>query len=209
MRRLCLIAACALSWLPTPAPATATPETRALLAGLRQAPPLSQPFRDVRYRAALKAPLVTDGSLTWRGAMDFEREVTSPFREVSRLDGRTLVVTRGGGAERIIPLARAPELQVLFGALSALFAGDAEAIEREFILELAGDGEAWQLRLVPRPERLRERIEALELHGSGERAACLVVRQPDAIATTVFDATPAVAGAPDAEAFIARTCPMP
>jgi hypothetical protein len=192
---------------PAPAPATATPD--ALLASLRREPPLADAFHEVRYRRALKAPLVTAGTLHWRGGMDFERRVGSPYRETSRLDGRTLVVSRPNAPERIIPLARAPELQVLFGALSALFAGDAAAVARAFETALEGGDAAWRLRLVPRQAQLRERIEALELHGHGDEAACLVLRQPDAATLTVFGDTAPATDAPDLDALIARTCPMP
>lgn len=218
MRRHCLIAVLALSWLPLsmaapatppspPTPVTATPD--ALLASLRREPPLADAFHEVRYRRALKAPLVTAGTLHWDGGMAFERRVESPYRESSRLDGRTLVVSRPNGPERIIPLARAPELQVLFGALSSLFAGDVAAIGRDFETALEGGDAAWRMRLVPKQAQLRERIEALELHGRGDRSACLVLRQRDAATLTVFGDVAPVTSAPDLDALITRTCPMP
>ena len=141
--------------------------------------------------------------------MAFERQVERPYRESSRLDGRTLVVSRPNAPERIIPLARAPELQVLFGALSSLFAGDVAAIGRDFDIALDGGTAAWRLRLVPKQAQLRERIEALELHGRGSQSACLVLRQPDAATLTVFGAVAPATDAPDLDALIARACPMP
>ena len=121
MRRLCLLAALLSLFVPMPTWAAVTLER--ILTHLQRQPPISEPFQDVRYRRALKAPLVVSGTLTWRGGFDFERTVTSPYRETGRIEGRTLVVKRERGGERIVPLARAPQLQVLFAGLTAPFPG--------------------------------------------------------------------------------------
>lgn len=163
----------------------------------------------MRYRRALSAPLVTAGTLTWRGGMAFERRIDSPFRETGVLEGGTLVVRRERGPERIVPLARAPELQALFGGLSALFAGDGATLERRFEVELAGDAAAWRLRLAPREPALRAKIAVLELRGGDGRARCLVLRQPGAQTLTLFGASAPPAPAPDFEQLVARDCPGP
>lgn len=162
----------------------------------------------MRYRRALKAPLVTRGTLTWSGGFAFERIVEAPYRETSRLDGRMLSVRRERGAERLIPLARAPELEALFAGLSAVFAGDAAALQRVFEIDVEGDAR-WRLRLTPRDARLRERIDALELIGEGEIARCLLLRQRDAPTLTVFGAGQAPAPAADFQLLVRQSCPMP
>ncbi len=186
----------------------AAPALDALLAGLKREPPISEPFQEVRFRAALKAPLVSAGTLTWRGGVEFERSVTSPYRETGRVHGRTLTITRPRGPDRVIPLARAPELQVLFGGLSALFAGDASAVESLFDVELSGD-EHWRLRLVPKEAGLRERAEALELLGTGTTARCLILRQAGADTLTLLGTTDAPEPAADLAALVERNCPAP
>lgn len=119
-----------------------------------------------------------------------------------------MTVTRERGPERVIPLARAPELQVLFGGLSALFAGDAAAIEAMFTIEIEGD-DAWRLQLVPKDAALRERVAVLELRGEGTNARCLILRQPGAETLTLLGATQAPAAAPDFQALVERSCPAP
>lgn len=186
----------------------AAPALDALLAGLKRQPPISEPFQEVRFRPALRAPLVSAGTLTWHGGLEFERVVATPYRETGRVRGRTLTITRPRGPERVIPLARAPELQVLFGGLSALFAGDAAAIETLFTVELEG-GSTWRLRLVPKDATLRERVEALELRGEGGHARCLILRQPGAEALTLLGATQPPELAPDFASLVERDCPLP
>lgn len=196
-----LIALC----LPLPAAAEPLDD---LLAALRRPAPASEAFHEIRHRRALKAPLVLSGTLEWRGDTVFVRSVERPYRETSVLEGRTLVVRRGNGPERIIPVARAPELEVLFGGLAALFAGDGEALARQFAARLER-GAGWRLTLEPLDPALRERVPALVLYGDGDRTACLLVEQPGARSLTVFGAGPApvpLAG-PDEE--VRALCPQP
>jgi hypothetical protein len=198
---------CLLLLLPLPTRA-ATPLAELLVALKREAP-ASESFQEVRYRRALSAPLVTAGALTWRGGMAFERRIDSPWQETGILEDGTLVVRRGRGPERIVPLARAPELQALFGGLSALFAGDGAALERQFEVELAGDSAGWRLTLAPRAPALRAKIAELELRGDNGRARCLVLRQPAAQTLTLFGAAVAPAPAAGFEQLVARDCPGP
>lgn len=191
-----------------PMPASAADALEALLARLKREPPVSEPFQEMRYRRALKAPLSIAGTLTWRGGFDFERDVESPYRETGRIEGRTLVVTRASGAQRIIPLARAPELEILFSGLSALFAGDAQAVTDRFEVEIDGE-DVWRLRLVPREEALRQHVPALELLGQTDTARCLILRQAGAQTVTFLDTRTPPSAAPDVDTLIARNCPAP
>lgn len=148
------------------------------------------------------------GTLEWRGGQVFVRSVERPYRETSVLEGRTLAVRRGTGPERIIPVARAPELEVLFGGLAALFAGDGEALRRQFTPTLTGAGR-WRLALEPRDPALRARVAALVLYGQDDRTRCLLVEQAGARSLTVFGGGPAprpLAG-PDEE--VQALCPQP
>lgn len=190
----------------TPVPAA---ELDPLLIRLKRSPPVDEPYHDVRYRRALTRPLVSSGHLLWRGEFDFERRVDSPYQETARLEGRSLIVRRDRGGERVIPIARAPELEVLFSGLAALFAGDAAAIARDFEVELDGE-ETWRLRLRPKDPRLRERIRALDLRGRGDRVHCLVVDQPGAEVLSVFGSASAPQpGEDDLDTLVARLCPAP
>ena len=192
--------------VPTSAQAQTT-EVAARLAELQRTPPLSEPFHEIRFRKALKAPLVSAGTLRWNGDMGFEREVTAPYRETSYLRGRTLVVERADGRERVIPLARAPELEVLFGAQAALFAGDQAAIERDFDIDYT-PGARWRLRLLPRDQRLRARVTALELRGSAAGAECLILDQPGAQTLTVLGERTRPQPAADFDSTVASLCPL-
>lgn len=179
-----------------------------LLAGLQRQPPASEAFQDIRYRRALSAPLVLAGELTWRGGMHFQRSVSSPYREVGTLEGGTLVVRRERGPERIVPLARAPELQALFGGLSALFTGDRDALDKLFTVELDGES-PWRMRLVPRADAMRARVPVLELHGTQAAVRCLVLRQPGGDSLTVMGAAVEFARDASLDAQVEQHCLAP
>lgn len=192
----------------TQAPLLAADTAAQRLAELQRTPPLSEPFHEIRFRKALKSPLVSAGILRWNGGMEFEREVTAPYQETSRLRGRTLIVERGQGRERVIPLARAPELEVLFGAQAALFSGDQAAIERDFTVEYT-PGSRWRLRLLPRDERLQARVSALELRGGAAGPDCLILDQPGAQVLTVLGARAQPRPGADFDSSVASLCPLP
>lgn len=148
------------------------------------------------------------GTLEWRGGQVFVRTVERPYRESSVLEGRTLVVRRGTGPERIIPVARAPELEVLFGGLAALFAGDGEALRRQFVPRLE-QGAGWRLTLAPVDPALRARVSALVLYGQDDRTRCLLVEQAGARSLTVFGTGPAPQPLDGPDAEVLALCPQP
>ena len=195
--------------LAAPALASAqTPTVEQRLADLRRTPPLTEVFHEISFRKALRAPLVSAGRLHWHGGMAFMREVDAPYRETSRLRDDTLVVTRDNGRERIIPLARAPELGVLFGAQAALFAGDQAGIERDFEIDYT-PGPRWRLRLLPREPRLRARVSALELRGGSDGPDCLILDQEGAQTLTVLGERDPPSPAADFDSTVASLCPLP
>lgn len=190
-----------------PAPAG---DLTALFARLQRTPPVSDAFHELRWRRALRQPLQVSGVLSWHGGMAFQRQVQQPYRETSRLENGDLIQQRQGGAERSVPLRRAPELRVLFEGLAALFAGDAAAFSALFEVTLvqagaqasghtdasaaAGDPDqatgAWRLDLAPREAALRQRVPALSFHGRGDHARCLVLHQGSAQTLIVLDDAP-------------------
>lgn len=160
------------------------------------------------YRRALKAPLVTAGTFTWLGGLDFERVTSKPFDERARAEGGMLSVSRRAGEERRVSLARVPELRLLFGGLSALLSGDSAELGRMFDVETVGDLR-WRLRLVPRDDSLRARVETLVLLGEGDRVRCAYFERAGSQTLTLLGA--AAEPSPDTtfQILLDRHCPSP
>jgi hypothetical protein len=125
-------------------------------------------FREQRESALLEEPLVVTGKL-WRNERgDLVRETAEPRRETQTLTGEMIIIEKPGRTPRNHSLSHAPELEVLYRALSALLAGDAQALRRHFDVVLEREASGWIIRLTPDSPELAERVDALTLRGTGD-----------------------------------------
>ena len=136
-------------------------------------------FRERRDSALLEEPLTVTGTL-WRNERgDLVRQTNEPRRETQKLTGEMIIIERPGRSPRNYSLSHAPELEVLYRALTALLAGDAEALKRHFETGLERDESGWTISLAPRSDVLAERVEHLELRGAGEQLEAFVLSLAD------------------------------
>jgi len=169
--------------LPATAPAAPPgPELDALLARIARPAPARVAFVDVRWSGLLARPLVTAGELEYRGGEALVKRIDRPYRETTEIDGKDVRVRRAGQTPRRFSLDRAPELRGMLASFAGLLAGDRKALETYFDVSLDA-GDAWTITLVPKAERLRKRVVAIEMQGRGNTPRCVVVREPDGDAT--------------------------
>lgn len=136
-------------------------------------------FTERRDSSLLQEPLVVSGRL-WRNEQgQLVRQTIEPARETQKLGAGMVVIERPGRSPRNFSLSHAPELAVLYHALTALLGGDAAAVREHFEHELTHDDEGWQLTLRPRDENLAERVETLSLSGSANELQCFVLALAD------------------------------
>lgn len=147
-------------------------DAEATIAALAQPEHSNVAFTEVRFSTMLKDPLVVSGVLGYIGPQALDREVSSPYREETRIRADSVTISREGERERRFALRRAPELQGLLGAFSALLAGDHAALDRDFTIVASGSTQTWQLDLTPRDARLRERIPQFRIDGHDRQAQC-------------------------------------
>jgi hypothetical protein len=179
-KRLTLL--CLLAMPPavaSAAPDPADPALTVLLAQLARPAPASTAFVEVRWSKLLTTPLVSAGTLEYRGAGALSRQVERPYRERTEIAGDDVRVERAGRAPRRFTLERAPELKALLGSFAALIAGDASALARDFTLALADAAPSWRLRLTPRDARLRRRLAAIEVDGRATMPRCFWIAGRD------------------------------
>ena len=139
--------------------------------------PSRTPFVELRYSRLLKTPLRLAGEYRRPAAGTLVREVHSPYRETTTLEGGEAVIEREGRAARRVPLDRAPELAGLGGSFEALLAGEGRALEREFDLRAEGSQARWTLHLVPRDPALRK-LGSIALQGRGSELRCIEATGP-------------------------------
>lgn len=150
-----------------------------LIARLAKPAPATVPFTEVRFSKLLREPLVVSGQLVYGGPQSLDRQVTEPYKEDTQIRGEAVRVERRGQPVRSFGLQRAPELRGLLAGLTALLAGDTQAIERDFSVAASGDQHNWQLELTPADARIRKRLKLIRARGSDADARCFELVNAD------------------------------
>lgn len=150
-------------------------DTGALIRRLARPAPASIAFSEIRFSPLLQQPLVVSGTLGYGGPAALDRHVTRPYREDTEIRGESVKVIREGEPARSFALKRAPELQGLLTAFTALLAGDRTEVEKDFTVAAMGDDASWQLLLTPRDARARRRVRQVEIDGREGTPRCFTV----------------------------------
>lgn len=129
----------------------------------------------MRFSSLLKQPVIVSGTLGYAGPATLDRHVTQPYREDTEIRGESVLVRREGEAVRSFALKRAPELQGLLTAFTALLAGDYAAVEHAFTITATGDRDGWQLALTPRDARLGKRVKQIRIEGRSDIPGCFSI----------------------------------
>jgi hypothetical protein len=147
-------------------------DAAALISRLAKPAPAIVDFTEVRFSPLLTQPVIVSGTLGYEGPDTLDRRVTSPYREDTEIRGNAVKVRREGEPERSFGLKRAPELQGLLSAFTALLAGDSAAVERGFAISAQGSEAAWHVTLIPRDARLSKRVQQIRIDGRSDQPRC-------------------------------------
>jgi hypothetical protein len=173
---------------------------------LARTPPVSTDFVEYRFSHLLKKPLRSNGTLEYRADGVMVRNVVAPVHETTEVDGDQVRITRSGKPTRSLSLQRAPQLRVLLGSFRALLEGKLTPLRQEFDVTLTEDAAHWTLTLKPRDPTLARHLAHIDVHGAGDKPACLEALEPDGDgAITLFTAAP-VGGAPPSRTELERSC---
>jgi hypothetical protein len=153
-------------------------DVAALMQLLRAHPPGRATFHETKRVSVLDRPLESSGELVFTPPDRLEKRVTSPGAERMVADRERLVLERGG-RKQVLELRDYPEVAVLIESIRGTLAGDREALERLYTLELSGDEHAWRLMLKPRDAALGRLVERVEIDGAGARVERVAVDQAD------------------------------
>jgi len=165
--------------LATAAPgARAAWDVAALMQLLHAHPPGRATFHETKRVSVLDRPLESSGELVFTPPDRLEKRVTSPGAERIVADRERLVLERAG-RKQVLELRDYPEVAVLIESIRGTLAGDREALDRLYTLELSGDERAWRLVLKPRDPALRRLVERVEIDGAGARVERVAVDQAD------------------------------
>ena len=135
-------------------------------------------FVETRHSALLKAPLVTEGTLAYRRPDRVEKHVLSPYDERITVEGGRLTMeNRTQNRKKTVSVSGAPGIAALVESVRATRAGDLDALQRHFALQLEGSREQWTLTLTPHDAQLARYVSQLALSGSGARIGRITVEE--------------------------------
>ncbi len=163
MRRAAMLPLCLLA-LSAALPAERSATLEQLMALLSQRQHGVADFEQTQYLALLKQPAHSSGVLRYEAPDHLEQRTLKPRPQTLVLDHDVLTLEAGGHRRRL-RLQDSPQLAPLIDSVRATLAGDLDALERSFSIELNGDLEHWQLRLHPIDPRLSASVQSIQLNG--------------------------------------------
>ncbi|HTT05981.1 MAG TPA: outer membrane lipoprotein carrier protein LolA [Steroidobacteraceae bacterium] len=169
---LCLLGASAAAHCAD-SPAGSASELQQLLQRLGQRTQAQARFEQSQYLAALKRPLQSSGTLSYRAPDHLEQHIEKPRPQLLVLDHGMLSLQLGRH-RRSVALADYPQLAPLLDSLRALLAGDLATLQQRFDLQLQGPLSHWQLLLTPRAGALQQQLRDIRVRG--EQAQILEVQ---------------------------------
>ncbi len=148
------------------------------ISGLRAGTSDRIAYHEAVHHPALAQPETASGFLSMTRSGRLVRDQHRPRREISEI-GQSFHSVRKGPEEpeNLLPIPSAA--RPMFDAIRHAVSGDAEAITREFSIELLAAAPSWRVRLVPREPGERE-IDII-LVGCGAVLTGMEIAQPKGV----------------------------
>ena len=163
MRARRLILAALLAWVP--AALAAPPWTlERLLAGFAQKGSARATFVEKKTVRVLERPLVSSGELRFTAPDVLEKRTLRPRPELLRLEGERLTLERED-RKLSLDLRSTPEAAAFVDSIRGTLAGDREALEQAYRLQLEGSEASWTLTLTPREPTLAAWVKRIRIVG--------------------------------------------
>jgi len=120
-------------------------------------------YSEERHIHYVTAPVMAAGDLRYRAPDHLEMNVQTPKPESFIYQDGVLTV---GEAGRDISVESEALLSALFAALVGTLSGDEARLRDKFDVFFTDDACAWRLTLVPKQERVRAKVEGIEIAGN-------------------------------------------
>ncbi len=151
---------------------------------LQDAPHTEARFTETRESRWLATPLESSGTLRSNAVM-LEKRVERPRPEIWRiLSDRMQLTAPGSDTVKEVMLDQSPAAAALANTLRRVMAGQLEALNKDFQLELSGDEREWMLQLTPRDPDVARQLKQISLQGAWRRLAVIVIQESQGDRTT-------------------------
>lgn len=135
-------------------------------------------FVESKNIAMLDAPVVSEGELFYTAPDRLEKRTLKPKAESMVLQGGTLTIEQGR-KKHVLQLQRYPEVAAFIESIRATLAGDLQALERTYALNLGGDSNRWTMDLLPLNENMKKVVQKIEITGEKHMLRTILISQAD------------------------------
>ena len=135
-------------------------------------------FVEKKTIALLDQPLVSTGEMTYSASGRLERRTLTPKPETMVLDGEVLSVERDR-KKLTVDLASQPEALAFIDSIRGTLTGNRAALERNYLLHLAGSSDKWTLTLLPSEPKIAALVQRITVSGGRGRVRSIEYLQAD------------------------------
>ncbi len=125
-------------------------------------------FVEKRYLAVLDRPLVATGEMTYTPPDRLEKRTLTPKPETLLLDKDQVSIEREK-RKLSISLASRPEALAFVDSIRNTLAGNREALEKNYTLQLTGSADSWVLTLSPTAQQIAALLQRITVSGSKDQ----------------------------------------
>ena len=125
-------------------------------------------FVEKRYLAVLDRPLVATGEMSYTPPDRLEKRTLTPKPETLLLDKDRVSIERGARTLSI-NLASRPDALAFVDSIRSTLAGNREALEKNYTLQLSGNSDSWVLTLSPTAPQIAALLQRITIGGSKDQ----------------------------------------
>ena len=159
-------------------PAFAAFDVAQLMSDLAQHKGGRAKFIEKKYIALLDKPVEASGEMTYVAPDRLEKRTLAPKPELLVLDKVTLSIERGQ-QKRSINLANQPEALAFVDSIRGTLSGNRAALEKNYLLHLAGTAEKWELTLLPSDQKIAALVQRITVTGRKNQVVSIEYLQAD------------------------------
>ena len=159
-------------------PAFAAFDVAQLMSDLAQHKGGRAKFIEKKYIALLDKPVEASGEMTYVAPDRLEKRTLAPKPELLVLDKDTLSIERGQ-QKLSINLANQPEALAFVDSIRGTLSGNRAALEKNYLLHLAGTAEKWELTLLPSDQKIAALVQRITVTGRKNQVVSIEYLQAD------------------------------
>lgn len=136
-------------------------------------------FVEKKYIGMVDKPLVSSGELAFTAPDRLEKRTLKPVTESLVLEGDSLTIEQADKRRFKVSLREHPEVAAFVESIRGTLAGDRQALESAYTLELSGVLDKWQLVLVPTQAQMSKLITRIRIGGVHGDVKTITFEQAD------------------------------